>query len=686
MTELATRPAGGVLVEVLRNQFMGVVRELGQTIRNAGHTVFVKETSDFGAYLVSPGGEVFMTPDDMGIFITIGTPFATAIEAIEDYRDGDICVTNDPETSGGMVTHLPDVFMWTPIFAPGSDRPLCFAFCFIHATDIGGLVPGSVSPGATDMFQEGFILPPSKLVAHGVLNTELAAILRANTRVPNLNWGDFRAEISALGLSRRRMGELVARYGAETIAVGIEGVLDYAERQARSIIEGIPDGTYSFADYLEADFAEPRPPIRIALDLTVRGSDLVLDFSRTDPQVPLALNLATYGKAGHNMLVPGLVNYFRSRMPDITYNSGMVRPVDVVAPRGSLLNPEPRAPVGARQATMFRVPDVILGALSQAVPDQVPACGGGQGAVMLVAAPEFDTGTERVSILQPLIGGSGGGPVGDGIDGVDFVAGFYRNIPTEVLESDVPVLVERYELRESGGGAGRARGGLGLAFSVRVLAPRATLTCRGMERTRFQPWGRSGGQPGQPGTATLHTAGGTVRELGKIDVLEVGPGEVLEVRTPGGAGFGDPLERSVEAVVADVADGFVDVETAKDRYGVVFTGGRVDRAGTASLRARRRSRQVGRPRPPFDLGPERTRFESCWTPELQDALNAALWRHPAGLRSLLRDLAHRRLDGRVGLGTPDVGHAGRRGTPLAPADVGPVVDAIVDDLRTRLYR
>ena len=667
------RPASGVMVEVLRNQFMGVVRELGQTIRNAGRTVFVKETADFGAYLVSPGGEVFMTPDDMGIFITIGTPMDTAIEAIGSYEEGDICVTNDPETSGGMVTHLPDVFMWTPVFAAGREAPLCFAFCFIHATDIGGLVPGSISPSAVDMFQEGFILPPSKLVRRGVLNTELAAILRANTRVPSLNWGDFRAEISALELTRRRMADLIARYGTGPVARGIGGVLAYSEHQARTIIEEIPDGTYSFADYLEADFAGPRAPIRIALDLTVRGSDMVLDFSGTDPQVPLALNLPTHGKAGHNMLVPGLLNYFRSQMPDITYNSGMMRPVHVVAPRGSLLNPEPRAPVGARQATMFRVPEVIMGALAQAVPGKIPACGGGQGAVMLVAAPEFDSGTTRVSILQPLIGGSGGGPAGDGTDGVDFVAGFYRNIPTEVLESDVPVLVENYGLRRDGGGPGRARGGLGLRFAVRVLAPRATLTCRGMERTRFEPWGLSGGHPGRPGEATLRAADGSVRRLGKIDILEAGPGDVLELLTPCGAGFGDPLERPADAVAADAADGFADPAAAEACYGVVLDGSRVDRAATAALRERLRR---GRPSPPlFDFGSERERFERHWTPGLQDALNVALWRYPAGLRSLLRDLAHEELDGRLEHG----------GAPDA-AGVARVVERIVHDLRTRLYR
>ncbi|MGH9103795.1 MAG: hydantoinase B/oxoprolinase family protein, partial [Acidimicrobiales bacterium] len=243
--------SGAVMVEVLRNQFMGVVRELGHVIRNAAHTVFVKETADFGAYLVSPSGEVFMTPDDMGIFITIGTPMLDAISAIERYEEGDVCVTNDPEGSGGMVTHLPDFFMWTPIFAPGSPDPICFAFCFIHATDVGGLVPGSVSPLAQDMLQEGFILPPSKLARRGVLNDELVAILTANSRVPDLNWGDFRAEIAGLQTSRARMGELVARYGPDSIRAGIEGVLDYSERQARRVIEHIPDGIYSFADYLE---------------------------------------------------------------------------------------------------------------------------------------------------------------------------------------------------------------------------------------------------------------------------------------------------------------------------------------------------------------------------------------------------------------------------------------------------
>lgn len=629
-----------VTIEILKNRFMAIARELGQTIKSAGHTVFVKETADFGAYLVSPRGEVFMTPDDMGIFIGIGTPMDGAIAAIDSYEPGDVCITNDPEGSGGMVTHLPDFFLWRPVFAEG--RLICFCFSFIHSTDVGGLVPGSVSPTAVDQFQEGLILPPSKLVRAGELNQELVNVTLANTRVPTQNWGDIRAQLSALAVGERRFGELVERYGADLVESSIEGVLEYAEEQARTIVRAIPDGVYTYWDYLEADFGgRPWKPIRIKLDLRVEGDELVLDFSGTDPQVPLALNLSTQGKDGHNMIVPALVNYFRSRTPDITYNSGMMRPVRMVAPRGSLLNPEPRAPAGARQATMFRVPEVIMGALAQAVPEQIPACGGGQGAIMLVSAPDFTTGEPKVSIVQPLVGGSGGRPGLDGTDGVDFVAGFYRNIPTEILESDMPLLIERYGLRREGAGAGELRGGVGLDYALRSLSPRATVTCRGMERTRFRPFGRRGGHPGAQGFARLHEPDGSVRELGKIDTFELLPGQVLEIGTPCGAGFGEPLDRDPQLVLADVLDGLVTEEEARGEYGVVLEGDAVDEAAT---RAERERLRAARP-PVADLypGPEREEYEAVWTDALQSAVNDALWRVPAGLRWILREELERRI-------------------------------------------
>jgi N-methylhydantoinase B len=555
-----------------------------------------------------------------------------AIAAIDRYEPGDVCITNDPDGSGGLVTHLPDYFMWKPIFTDG--ELLCFCFSFIHSTDVGGLVPGSVSPTAVDQHQEGVIVPPAKLFRRGELDTALLELILANSRVPEQNRGDLQAQIAALNVAERRFAELVARYGASPVNEAIEGVLGYAEVQARSIIAEIPDGTYTAWDYLESDFKAGMEPIRIKVDLTVSGDGLLLDFSGTDPQVPLSLNIPTQGKDGHNMLVPGLVNYFRSRMPDITYNSGMMRPVRMQIPRGSLLNPERRAPSGARQATMFRVPEVIMAALAQAVPDQIPACGAGQGAIMLIAAPEFETGELRVSIIQPLIGGSGGRPGLDGTDGVDFVAGFYRNIPTEILESDMPLLIERYGLRADGDGAGAQRGGLGLDYAIRVASPRALLTCRGMERMRFRPWGRAGGSPGALGFARLRGRDGSVRELGKIDVMELRPGEVLELGTPCGGGYGDPLQRDVELVAADVADGYISEAAARRDYGVVLRDGEVDAAASAGERHTLATRRAAVDDP--DYGPERRAFEALWSDAVQSAVNEAAWAVPAGVRSIVK--------------------------------------------------
>lgn len=662
-----------VTIEVLRNRFMGVVRELGAVIRNAAHTVFVKETADFGAYLVSPAGEVFMTPDDMGIFITIGTPMADAIAAFDTYQEGDVCITNDPASSGGMVTHLPDFFMWTPVFAPDRVGPICFVFSFIHSTDVGGVVAGSVSPTATDIFQEGFILPPAKLRVAGELDEQLLRLVLANTRVADLNRGDLGAQFAGLDIGRRRMGELIDSYGTQTIREGIEGVLDYSEQQARAVFSEIPDGTYTFSDYLEADFgASDELAIRIKLDLVVSGSDITLDFSATDPQVQLALNLATHSKGGHNMIVPALVNYLRSRVSDITYNSGMVRPVTLVAPRGSLLNPEPHAPVGARQATMFRVPDVICGALAQAVGDQIPACGAGQGAILLVAAPDFDDGRNRVSIVQPLIGGSGARAGADGIDGVDFVAGFYHNIPTEILENDAPVLVERYGLREDGAGAGRWRGGVGLAYAVRAVSPHAIATCRGMDRTFFRPWGRRGGTAGSPGYARLVRASGVTDSLGKIDLVELEPGDVLEIATPCGGGYADPLERDPQAVLCDVADGLCDPQIASAVYGVVVAANRVDEAQTSLLRERMRA-VAGQPQE-FSLGPEREAYEATWTDALQTAVNEEIWSYPTAVRNVVKKRLQQTLRQRL-----------QAQEPVAPEQIEEVARTVVATMRTRLY-
>ena len=640
-----------VAVEVFRNQFEGAVEEMGHAIMRAGHTVFVKETADFSACLVAPGAggagaEVFAAHSRIGIWLQVGWPVEDCLRAVGELREGDVCIANDPVSTGGLSTHLPDIFAWKPIFFRG--ELVCYGWTFIHFTDVSGMVGGSVAMSAYEQYQEGVIIPPVKLVEAGRMNEAVLRIVLANTRIPAQNWGDLKALLGALHTAERRVHQLVEKHGLAAFRAGMAGVLDYAEAQARDLIAAIPDGTYTFADYLEGDFLPDRRPIRIKLHLTVRGSDLLLDFSETDPQVRAALNLPTHGKHGHYMIVPGIVNYFRSRIPDIAYNSGLVRPVQVRIPRGTLLNPEPFAACGARQATLFRVPEVIMGALAQALPAEIPAAGAGQGSILFVAAPDPGTGAPRVSIVQPLVGGSGARPSKDGTDGVDFVTGFYRNIPTETLENEMPVLVERCALRRDSGGAGRWRGGAGIEYSLTVVPPNAVLTSRAMERYHFQPWGRDGGRPGGNGFTRMRSGGGPERDIGKIDVLHPPPGATVIIGTPGGGGFGDPFERDPGLVLGDVQEGFVSLEAAEREYGVVVGEGAVDADATAALRAARR--RAAAPVARFALGPHREAVEARWPDPLQTAVNAATAAYPAALRDYIRRALMAEVDRRLDTG------------------------------------
>jgi N-methylhydantoinase B len=603
-----------VLLGVYRNLFQGIVDEAGQTIMRAAHTVFIKETQDFVVALATPKGETFAASRRMGIWLAIGLPLAGALAAVGPPREGDVYITNDPDASHGLVTHLPDTFIWRPVFHTG--RLVAYVAAFVHLTDVGGLAPGSVVPSATEQLQEGLAIPPTRLLDQGQSNEDLLRLMAANCRSPEQNRGDLRAMLAAVNTAAQRVAELIDKEGLTSVQAGMQGVLDYAEDRARQVWRTIPDGDYTFADYLEGDVVAGGRPIRIHLRLQARAGELVLDFSETDPQVRAALNIATYNQPGHYLIVIGLVNFLRSIDPDIPYNSGLVRGVRLVAPRGSLLNPEPGAACGARQATFFRVAEVVMGALAQALPEQIPAAGCGQGSILFVAVPDFATGRPRVSIVQPLVGGSGGRPMMDGTDGVDFNTGFYRNIPTEVLESDLPVVVTRYGLRPDSGGAGRFRGGMGLDYALTVLPPEAVLTARGMERFAFQPWGREGGQPGATGAATLLTPDGGSVTLGKIDLLRPPPRATLAVQTAGGGGYGDPFSRAAEAVLADVLDGLVSVEQARQAYGVVIRDGAIDQLATVDLRAGARP-AVSR----FAFGAYRQTHEQRWPPDLQAALN-----------------------------------------------------------------
>jgi len=616
-----------ILLEVLNNHFSGIVEEMGYVIHRAAFTVFVKETWDFDAALVTPDGEVFCYPRNIGVTNMLGMHMGAAIKCIKEFEPGDVIVTNDPRSTLGMCTHLPDIMLFKPLFHEG--KLLCFAWCFIHSSDVGGLVPGSIAPTAFDRYQEGICIPPTKLFSRGKLNQELLDLILANCRIPEQNWGDMKALIASLTVCERRMGQLVGRYGFAPVAEGIRSLLDYGESRAREVLATVPDGEYEFSDYVEVDYVSPYY-LRIRVRLIVAGSDVMLDFTGTDPQVRAALNLPTFGRP-NQWVVLGIVNFLRTSDRSLPLNRGILRSVSVKIPEGSFLNPSAVAATGVRHTTGYRVADAVLGALSQAVPKSIPAAGAGQVAIVLFSHLNPLSGTYKVSVLQPMQGGCGGRPSKDGIDGVNFSAGSLRNVPTEAIELEAPVFIERYMLADRAA-PGEYRGGAGVVFEFRCLAADAIVTARGMDRFRLRPYGRKGGGAGTLGNTVINPGSETERQIGKIDILKLQPDDTVRIVAPGGGGYGDPLRRDPTKVLADVENGFVTAEEADSVYGVVMRAGAVDEKATAALRASRSGRQIVE----FVFGDERLAYEAVFSPQLQDRVAALLSERPAAVRQYAR--------------------------------------------------
>jgi N-methylhydantoinase B len=640
-------PTDPVFLEIFKNRIQAIAEEMANVVLRTGFTVFVKETADFGTFLLSPKGETFGSPVVTGVNLALGIPGEGMISAIDEWHEGDIVIANDPYATSGASTHLADVYLVKPIFAAG--RLIAYGCCFVHSSDVGGKVPGSISPTCYDIFQEGIRIAPVKLYERGQLNDQILRIFLDNCRIPDQNWGDLKALMAALYTGERRLHELVDRYGVEQVEQGIDALLAYAEQRVRAMIREIPDGEYTFWDYLEGGPGEY--PIRLRCRLVVAGDSIFMDFEGTDPQVRAAFNLPSCNKQGHYMLVPTLVRYFRTLDPAVPWNTGMVRMITNHAPAGSVLNPEPPAAVGVRAATFIRLMDVLIGALSMAQPERLPAAGAGQACIVLLAMNDLRSGKHQVGVVQPICGGSGARPMLDGVDGMDFAVGYLRNVPAETLETDMRILIERYGLRPDSGGPGKFRGGCGIELTVRVFTPDTIMTARGMERMQFRPWGRLGGLPGSPGTALMNRGTAAEATTGRIDELLLNPGDAVTFLSQGGGGYGDPYQRDPAAVLWDVRRGLVSTEVAREQYGVAIENGRIDEEDTQRLRGGRTSRAD-----PFRFGPEREAFETVWTDAMQLALNRSVTKHPLALRNYLKRRAMAEIESRAASGgapTPD---------------------------------
>ncbi len=615
-----------VTLEILANHTRAAAENMAYTLYRTAHSTFVKETEDFTVQILDAAGRTTAVPLDLGATWYPGLDYGAAIAMVGDYEPGDIGFTNDPY-SGYLSTHAPDLHMWKPIFHEG--ELLCFASGHIHNTDMGGAVPASLSRALTEIHQEGIRFRPSKLYRAGVLNTELVDVMMTNVRKPEQNLGDLKAFVGALNTGERKLREMIAKFGPDTLRTGFGALQDYAEHQARDILRSIPDGEYFFADFADEDGPDGHPA-RLAVTLRIAGDSAVLDFTGSDPQLTSSLNVPTGGNPRHTLMLVGVFYVLYTLNPGLLLNHGLTRPFTCILPEGTMVNPSFPAAVGMRSLSCARLRSLLFGAFGLAMPERMPAAPAGSSSIVNVMTHDDRTGEALIAAVNPVVGGGGGMPHGDGTDGSGADAAYLKNTPIEITEAEVPIRFRCYGLASGTGGAGRWRGGLATQMEFQVFTPNTRITARNRDRCRFQAWGILGGKAGRASEMLLNPGQPDEKLLNNIDTFTAGPGDIIRITSPGGGGRGDPLEREPERVLRDVVCAYITAAAAEADYGVVIRDETIDLPATEALRA---SRRPNAPHPHFHFGAEREAFERIWSRDAYDAMTVILaalpihWRH-----------------------------------------------------------
>jgi N-methylhydantoinase B len=473
----------------------------------------------------------------------------------EALRPGDMFVSNDPFAGRG--SHLPDVAVLAPVFRDG--RPVLFVSNIAHHADIGGMAPGSMAGGMTEIYQEGLRIPPIRLVRDGHVVDDVLRLILLNVRVPDERRGDYMAQIAANRLGLRRLDELFQRWPAQKVAEGAGLIIDAVARRMRAGIAALPDGVYGFRDLLDDD-GMGTTDIPIEVRIEVKGEEIWFDFAGSGPQVRGNMNNSFAGlQASVLFALKVLVD------PDGPTNHGMIEPVHIAAPEASVVNAAFPAATAARAQTCQRIIDVVFGALAPALPERSIAASNGANGCATFSGVGPD-GRYYV-YLETIGGGAGGRAYRDGNDGIQVNVTNTSNLPIEALENEYPLLVERYELIEDSGGPGTHRGGMGLRRVYRGLGHTLTFSGQG-ERSVHPPWGLFGGGPGGTGRiAVLHDDGRIDKLSIKPSSLEVPTSAVVSVETPGAGGYGPPEHRDREARRRDFEDGKFSAAYLKRHYG-----------------------------------------------------------------------------------------------------------------------
>jgi N-methylhydantoinase B/oxoprolinase/acetone carboxylase alpha subunit len=510
-------------LEIFKNIFISISEEMGAVLGRTALSPNIKERKDYSCSVFNSRGETLAQGSHIPVHLGAMPLSVQAAIRHARFEPGDVVILNDPYRGG---THLPDITCIAPVFI---DRRLAFFVANrAHHSDVGGMTPGSM-PLATEIFQEGLILPPVTLVRRGTMNDDVLNLILANVRTPDERKGDLLAQAAACDIGMRRVVEAVGKYGLSKILRYASLIQDYTERFMRDAVRAIPDGDYRFMDWMDDDGITD-DPVKIRTEIRIRGSRAVIDFRGSSPQVKGGIN------ANAAVTISAVLYVFRSLIEeDIPINTGLMRPIRIIAPPGLIVSAQfPAATAAGNVETSQRIVDVLLGALSKAIPGRIPAAS--SGTMNNIAFGGHDPAKKRnFAYYETIGGGMGASSSRPGLSGVHTHMTNSLNTPLEALEIYLPIRIRRYALRTGSGGSGRNAGGEGLIREYEFSIP-AQVTVMS-ERRKFAPYGLAGGRPGRSGKNVLITGKKRILLKSKANIA-VKPGDILRIETPGGGGYG----------------------------------------------------------------------------------------------------------------------------------------------------
>ncbi len=553
-----------ITLSVLAGRMEQIADEMDATLFRAAFNPIIAEAHDasHGIYHPTTGDTLVQGKSGLPIFVGVMS-FAVkaAIDKAAEYgdpADGDIYIFNDAHLGG---THLNDMRLVRPYFHDG--KPFCFLGSVGHWHDLGGGVPGNYNPAATDAFQEAFVLPPVRLARAGVIQTDIVDILMRNTRLPQSAEGDLNGQLGALDLGVKRLDELLAEYGADTVRAALDALQDRAETLMRSELSDLPDGRWEATDFLDNDGITDTPlPINVALE--IKGDQMILDFTGTAERCAGPVNIALPTAVATAYVA------IKHIFPTLPANAGLMRPIDVVVPETSLLSAPFPAPVGGYTETILRMIDVIFAAASQAAPKRCVANAYGTINALSIAGKR-ENGQPWV-MFSFYGGGHGGSSESDGLNHGNAPISTATIPPMEILEAAYPVVFRQWALRPNSAGVGTHRGGMGAIYEIELLEKSATAFLFG-ERGRFPPKGSAGGGEAAMNVFSYEQDDGWHQPpmASKMVGIQLRRGQSLRLETPGGGGYGPASERDPAAVARDVAMSLISPEAATETYGPAWT-------------------------------------------------------------------------------------------------------------------